>query len=745
MDKCGRQTIELSIGKGRLRVTAYADDIVRVRFAPDGVFRDKGIATFVDPEAKWDAVDAAVDERDSEWVLATARMTVRVGKADGKVAFFGRDGAPIAAEDGRTAQPVTCDGTTYYRVCQRFAAAADEYLYGLGNVDGVVGNHGVAVDVVQSNTEKRTPMWCSNRGYGVLVDIASNGRLDWEADGGYSYCGNVADSIDYYFLYGPDADAVIAAYRRVTGRAPLPPKNAFGYVQSRNRYASQAELLDDMRRFRERHIPVDVTVIDYYWWAESFNDITRWNAADWPDPDAMLRQLHEWHITAAASVWPSFRPGSATYDTVAQKEGFLLPEDTGFGRVYDATSEENRAYYWSLICQNLFDRGMDSIWLDASEPEMGGWTRDGIATAAGDARRFGVLFPLLTNRGVYEGQRAKAGNGKRVNTLSRGMVAGVQRYGAQSWSGDVPATWAQLPREVRGALNFAAAGLPYFSSDTGGYFGMDTSLPENRELFLRWLQFSAFLSIMHVHGRDCIKNPWSFGAEYEAYILAYIRLRERLVPYIYSHAARVTRHGGTLVRPLVFDYRTDPNVWTIDDQYMFGDAFLVCPVTNPGQREREVYLPAGVWVDFWTGEARVSRGERTVAPAPLDKMPVFVRAGAVLPLAMTSEYVDQHPDEGEVRVYMGADGAFTLYEDAGDGYAYENGALSEIPLRYDEATRTLTIGRRAGAYDGMPESRRLHIVFVRAAHGVGVMTDAYDATVVYTGEPLTVTFDAAVR
>lgn len=737
MNEQKQPAIELTVGGGRLRVTAYADDIVRVRYAPDGAFRDKGIATFVDPNAKWDAVDAAAEERGAEWVLETAKLSVRVDKASGTVAFFDRAGAPIAAEGGRTAQPVACDGATYYRVSQRFAAAADEYLYGLGNVDGVVGNRGVAVDVVQSNTEKRTPMWCSNRGYGVLVDIPSNGRLDWDADGAaYRYRGDLTDSVDYYFLYGPAPDAVIAAYRRVTGAAPLPPKNAFGYVQSRNRYASQEELLADMQRFRERHVPVDVTVIDYYWWAESFNDITRWNAADWPDPDAMLRQLHEWHITAAASVWPSFRPGSATYDTVSQKDGFLLPEDTGFGRVYDATSAENRAYYWSLIRKNLFARGMDSIWLDASEPEMGGWTRDGIATAAGDARRFGVLFPLLTNRGVYEGQRALAGNGKRVNTLSRGMVAGTQRYGAQSWSGDVPATWEQLPREVRGALNFAAAGLPYFSTDTGGYFGMDTSLPENRELFLRWLQFSAFLSIMRVHGRDCVKNPWSFGTEYEAYIVKYLALRERLVPYIYSHAARVTRCGGTLVRPLVFDYRTDPNVWTIDDQYGFGDAFLVCPVTRLGQREREVYLPAGTWVDFWTGERRVSRGERVVVQAPLETIPVFVKAGAVVPLAAASEYVDQHPDEGEVRVYMGADGAFTLYEDAGDGYAYEDGAFAETPLVYNDAARVLTIGRRTGTYDGMPESRRLRVVFVCDG-------EERVSTVVYSGEPLTIAFDAA--
>ena len=734
--------VEMTVGGGALKVEVYADDIVRVRFAPDGTFRDKGLATFVDPDKKWDKADYTVEESNAEYVITTAKLTVRVNKSTGAVSYFDKTGAAVAAEGKRTAQPVKLDGKTYYQVRQNFVAADTEYLYGLGNVDSMVGNRGRTVSVAQTNTEKRTPMFYSNQGYGVFFDITSNGELGWgDGNGSYYYQGSATDSIDYYFFYGPEADEVISGYRQVTGTASLLPKNNFGYVQSRNRYSAQKELLDDMQRFRDRGVPVDVTVIDYFWWASAFNDITRWSGT-WTNVPQMMQQLHDMHITASISVWPAFQSGSETYKTVSKKEGFLLPEDTNFGRVYDPTTEENRSYYWSLINDNIFSKGLDSIWLDACEPEMGSWAKGGIQTAAGNSRVIGLLYPLLTNKGVYEGQRALEGNTKRVNTLSRGMVAGNQRYGTQSWSGDVASTWDQLPKEVRGALNYAASGLTFFSTDTGGYFSMDTSDPKSRELFLRWLQFSTFSSIMRVHGEGCIKNPWSFGAEYEEYILSCINLRERLVPYIYSLAGRVNHEDGTMVRPLVFDYRTDANVWEIDDQYMFGDFFMVCPVTKLGQREREVYLPAGEWIDFWTGTTIESRGERFKVSAPLDEMPVFVKAGAVVPMAMESQYVDQHPDEGEIRVYMGADGRFTLYEDEGDNYNYEKGAYSEIPMSYDDATRTLTIGKRTGSFAGMPESRRFHIVFVQGEYGSGVASSVkYDQTVTYTGDEVKVSFN----
>ena len=735
--------VEFQVEGGLLRVEPLREDLVRVRFAPDGAFRDKGLATFVDPAVKWDPVDYTLSESDKEYVLTTAKLKVTVDRSDGAVTYYTADGTKVAEEAGRVWSPLTLDGKQYYRMRQQFLSVEEEYLYGFGNVNDAVGIRGRTVTLAQGNTEKRSPMFYSNQGYGVLFDMTGNGALGWQnRNAVYSYTADAADSLDYYFFYGPEADRVIEGYRKVTGQATMLPKNSFGYVQSRNRYGSQQEILRNIQTFREKGIPLDVTVIDYYWWNGDFNNITQWSSS-WPNPTAMMQTMHDNHVTAAISVWPSFKEGTPTYNAVSQKAGFLLEGNSNFGYVYDPTTRANREYYWSLIEQNVFSKGLDSIWLDACEPEMGNWAKSsGLQTAVGSSRPIGLLYPLLTDMAVYQGQRAIADNEKRVNTLTRGAVAGVQRYGTQSWSGDVRSTWEQLEKEVRGALNYSAAGLPYFSTDVGGYFGIDTGKEENREMFLRWLQFAAFSSIMRVHGEGCIKEPWSFGAEYEEYIVELIRLRERLVPYIYSLAGAVTREGYTPVRPLVFDFRTDKNVWTIDDQYMFGPSLMICPVDTLGTRSRQVYLPEGTWVDFWTGRTLRSRGETVTAEAPLDQVPVFVRGGAILPMAMESEYVDQHPEEGEIRVYMGADGAFTWYDDAGNGYGYEKGEFATVPMTYDEATRTLTLGDRQGSYPGMPEQQTLHLVFVQEDYGYGEPESReYQTTLTYEGKAVSVAFD----
>ncbi|MBO5798077.1 MAG: glycoside hydrolase family 31 protein, partial [Clostridia bacterium] len=732
--------------KAKLRVEVYADDVIRVRYTPDGTFRDKTGATFVDPTARWGPVDYTVEESDAAYTVHTAKLDVQVDKATGAVSYYDKEGNQVAAEGSRSATNVNLNGQTYYTVTQRFVAAKTEYLYGFGNVENAVGLRGTAVAIQQSNTQKRTPMFYSNQGYGILFDVTCNGQLGWTGNNAeYYYAARATDSMDYYFFYGPDADSVIAGYRQVTGTATMLPKNSFGYVQSRNRYPNQKALLDNVKMFRDKGIPLDVTVVDYYWWQGDFNNITQWNRNDWPDAAAMMQELHDMHVTASISVWPSFKAGTPTYNTVSKVEGFLLPTDSNFGYNYDPTTAANRSYYWDLINQNVFSKGFDSIWLDACEPETSNWVSNstGELTADGlNSRVIGLSYPLLTNQAAYEGQRAIAGNEKRVNTLTRGAVAGIQRYGTQSWSGDVASTWAQLEKEIRGALNYSAAGLPYFSTDTGGYFGIDTGNEANREMFLRWLQFSTFSGIMRVHGEGCIKEPWSFGAEYEEYIVSMINLRERMVPYIYSLAGAVTQEHGSIMRPLVFDYRTDPNVWTIDDQYMFGPSYMVCPVDSLGTRVRDIYLPAGNWINFWTGEVLHSEGEHFTVTAALDEMPVFVKAGAVIPMAMDCQYVDEIVDEHEIRVYMGADGTFTLYEDEGNNYNYENGAFSTIELSYDEASRTLTIGDRKGAYEGMPETRQFHVVFVQEEYGTGVLTSKeYQTTVTYTGEATSVTFD----
>lgn len=761
--------LTFSVGSARMKVDVCAADILHVRWAPGGTLPDKGEKTFTVDNDDFDSFDDyTVTEAGNVLTVTTDKLRVAIDKSTGKVTYRTADGQLILAEGDRAQKSVTLtysknapgetENKSTYEIGQSFASDDNEALYGFGNINNTMGIKGQTIEIAQSNTNKRTPMFYSNMGYGILFDIVSNGRLTWSnSNKTYTYTGLATDSMDYYFYYGPDADTVISGYRQTTGTATMLPKNAFGYVQSRNRYSSQKQLLEIMETFQQKQIPLDTLVIDYYWWTNDkngggvFNNISAWNAPNWPDPAAMMETLHNNHITASISVWPTFQPGPDDDPNLARKEladnGFILPTGSGFGDTYDPTTQAARSIYWKWINQTVYSKGLDSIWLDADEPENSAWTRNNASdpTQWGDSKMIGAMYPLLTNQGVYEGQRA-INNGKRVNTLTRGAVAGVQRYGGQSWSGDIQSTWESLTNEVSGVVNYSAAGLPYFCTDTGGYHGFNNADPDGREMYLRWLQFSTFNTIMRSHGAGNPREPWQFGETYESYITDYINLRERLVPYIYSLAGAVTQDDYTIVRPLIFDFRTDNNVKNIKDQFMFGSELMVCPVTKSGQRSRNVYLPAGKWINFWTGETIDSTGETVKVAAPLRRIPLFVRAGSILPMGPENQYVDENQDPTEIRVYMGADGQFNLYEDEGNTYNYENGQFSNIPFTYDEESQTLTIGERTGEFDGMLQNRTFNVVFVQNGYGTGeAISEEYQktATVAYDGSAKTVTFDPA--
>ena|GEM_PF-439949 len=744
-------------GGAKLKMQVYADDIIRARYSPNGVFADKDFSvdatenTFVDPDSNLEPKKINAALSNGVVTIQTAKLDVKVNTADGSLSYYDKSGKLILAEKGRSYNPVVLNGQTVYSVTQRFNSIASERLYGFGNINGVVGIKGTNVTISQGNTNKRTPMFASNLGYGILFDITSTGTLNWsDSNSTYAYTGNAADSMDYYFFYGPEVDNVIAGYRDVTGQATMLPKNAFGYTQSRNRYSSQTELVSIVNQFRQKQIPLDTIVIDYHWWKGNgggyFNDIME-PGSNWNNFAGTMNTLHNNNVTASISVWPTFTQNSDTRKYLdTNYPGMVLNADTNstFGQIYDPSSDTFRKVYWGLINNTLFSKGMDSIWLDACEPEQGAWpsASGNLRIAFGNSRVLGIAYPLLTNKALYGGQRSEPGNTKRVNTLSRGAVAGIQRYGIQSWSGDINVGFDSLKREIQGVLNFSAAGLPYFSTDTGGYFGFDTSTAANREMFLRWLQFSTFNSIMRVHGRDSIREPWSFGAEYEKYITDYINLRERLLPYTYSLAGKVTQEGYSMVRPLVFDFREDNTAVNVNDQFMFGPSFLVNPVYTADQRERPVYVPAGKWTDFWTGESIESAGGNYTLSAPLDQIPLLVKAGSVVPMGPFVQYADESSDPLELRVYMGDDGTFTLYEDEGNNYNYEQGKFSKIPFSYDEATKSLTIGKRSGSFNGMLQNRTFNIAFVQPGYAAGIdLSLKYQTSVAYDGSEVTVAFD----
>lgn len=576
--------------------------------------------------------------------------------------------------------------------------------------------------------------------------------------------------VDYYFIYGPGLDQVVGGYRELTGRAPMMPIWAFGLWQSRQRYKTQGEILDVARGFRSRGIPLDVIVQDWFYWKADAWGSHAFDPERFPDPDAMIRTLHDSdHLRYMISVWPKFYPGTDNFNAM-QAGGFLYQPNLTDGMkdwvgyrftFYDAFNPEARSLYWRQIDRALFRRGVDAWWLDASEPDMlGRPSREGllthmVPTAAGRVETEMNAYPLLTTGAVHDGQRAEAPN-QRVVILTRSAYAGQQRNAAATWSGDISSTWTAMRKQIPAGLGFSLSGIPYWTMDTGGFavpprWSAAQPAPEDleewRELNARWFEFAAFVPILRVHGEFPNREMWELGGEaspaYQAE-LKFDRLRYRLLPYLYSEAAQVTFRDGTLLRPLVMDFPDDPAVLDISDEYQFGPAFLVSPVTSYRTRQRSVYLPKGTgWYDFWTG-AGYSGGQLVEPAAPLDQMPLHVRAGSIIPLGPDLQYSTEKPaDPITLVIYAGADGAFELYEDDGLTNAYETGACSRIGIRWNDAAQTLDIGGRQGSFDGMLRERTFRVVRVSLASPVGYPFPAEaEKTIRYSGEAVTVRLDA---
>lgn len=640
--------------------------------------------------------------------IRTARFSAEVDD-QGRLAAYDAQGRLLLAESGRASAPSSPEG--YFAISQSFHSPEDECLYGFGNINGVMGIKGEAVEIHHYNCAKRTPFFFSNKGYGILFNETCNGRLSWnESADRYTYTAECTTGMDYFLLIG-SPEEIIAAYRRLTGKAALLAKQTYGYIQSRNRYANQQELLETARRFRSSGIPLDGIVIDYKWWGlEQPWNAMKWYSPDWPDPVQMFRELDEMNIPSLISVWPDFEPGSEAYELLMSQGYFLKPGSILSRPGVDLSSPAARAMYWDMINQTVFSKGVSAIWLDSNETESSDWTTYGTPCSLGNSLPYALCYPLWGSQAVYDGQRATL-KSKRVSTLSRAAVAGIQRYGTYSWSGDIPPTWEQLRAEIPGILNFHAAGLPWFSTDTGGYFGIDTGDPDKRELFLRWLQLSCFSSIMRVHGRDCIKEPWCFGQAYEQAIVWYIRLRERLMPYLYTEAIRCAAEDKVMVRPLAFDYPEDRTAAHIPDEFMLGPSLLICPVSQPNAVSRSVYLPQGDWYDFYTGK-RYAGGAHYTVDAPTEKIPVFVKGGAIIPMGEAHDYATQPADRLTLLIWGEKDGAYTLLEDDGKTYAYEQGETARIPLAWNAAERCLTIDACSGSYQDMPRQSQVRTILL---------------------------------
>ena len=717
-----------------------------------------------------------VDVKKRGYTFSSSELTVKVDPKTGSLTFLDKKGKVLLREKSHSfEQRTTGSDAGRWVVRQTFTLDKDEPVYGLGTIqNGKMNRRGEHKRMEQSNLEDFQNVLQSIKGWGLYWDNYSPTMFDDDANG-MSFTSEVGEVIDYYFMYGGSADGVIAQVRHLTGDVPMFPLWTFGYWQSKERYKTSRELLGIVDQYRELQVPLDGIIQDWQYWGSNY----LWNAMDflaeeYADGKRMIDQVHQKNAHFMISIWASFGPMTQAYRQLDQ-EGLLYDFGTwpqsGLShiwpprmdypsgvRVYDAFSPKARDIYWQNL-KRLFDYGTDAWWMDSTDPDFFDPRESDYDHKAGQEggtwRSLRNAFPLATVRGVYEAQR-KVSTDKRVFIMTRSAFAGQQHYGSNMWSGDVASSWDMLRNQIPAGLSFSLTGDPNFNTDIGGFFCSSyntrgpASAPRNpqyQELYVRWMQYGLFCPVFRSHGADAPREIWQFGKKgepvYDA-IEKMIRLRYRLIPYLYSTAWQVTSDNASYLRPLFSDFANDRQVWNMTDEFMFGQSILAAPIVDPQYTEEKVirenamtgwdrkdrteggettqvawneektakkYLPKGAdWYDFWTNR-QLKGGQTVTLQTTLDRVPMFVRAGSILPLAPEMQYVGEKSWENlEVRIYPGADGSFTLYEDEGDNYNYERGQYATILFQWNNKTRTLTIGKRQGQYPGMLQTRTFTIV-----------------------------------
>ena len=728
-------------------------------------------------------------------VMKSQTLTVILNPQTGIITYAKPNGDAllIEQENVKAFTPVNDAGRSTYSVYQGFTTSKEEGLYGLGQLqNGQMMQRGMTKHLVQGNVEDVSPFFQSTKGYGVFWDNYS-GTTYTDNEQETSFCSEVGDCIDYYFMYGGSADGVIAEVRALTGDVPMMPLWSYGFMQSKERYKSQEETVGVVKKYRELGIPLDCIIQDWQYWGHNY----LWNAMDFQNPafsrpKDMIDEVHALNARMMISIWSSFGPATKPYRAL-DKEGLLFDIETwpqsgvdGWPpnleypsgvRVYDAYSPKARDIYWEHLNKGIFQLGMDGWWMDSTEPDHFNHKESDFdrQTGLGSYRSVRNAYPLVSVGGVSDHQRALTQD-KRVIILTRSGFLGQQRYGSNVWSGDVQSSWDMFRKQITAGLNFSLTGMPHWNSDLGGFFAgsYNTSWGDNsatrnpmyQELYVRWLQFGVFCPMMRSHGADVPREFYWYGKKgepiYDALVDA-VKLRYTLLPYIYSTSWDVTHNRSTFMRALFMDFVNDKQTWNVNDEYMFGKAFLVAPVLhaqytpevqqktleeNEGwnrdskksaktpiltdfthSKNMEVYLPAGTrWYNFWTNEA-IEGGQKLVISTTLNRIPLFVRAGSIVPCGPDVQYTGEKKwDNLTLCVYPGENGNFTLYEDEGDNYNYENGAYTEIPMNWDNASRILTIGARKGEYNGMLQKRQFIVKAI----------DGNSKTVTYTGKKIRV-------
>ena len=784
--------IKTTVNAVDIEVQFFAPAVARVIKSPEGVAYEKQSLSVI---AKPEKVSFKADIQDNKIVLNTSELSVSVDTGTGIVSYFSKDGKSLLAEKSGM-QFIDFDdaGTKTYQVYQPFILDKEEAIYGLGQLqNGKMIQRNMTKNLIQGNVEDVSPFFQSTKGYGVFWDNYSP-TLFTDNEVETSFRSEVGDCVDYYFMYGKNADGVIAQVRSLTGQAPMFPLWTYGYWQSKERYKSQKEVVDVVRKYRELGIPLDGIIQDWQYWGHNY----LWNAMDFQNPtfnnpQKMIEDVHAMNAHMAISIWSSFGPMTKPYREL-DKKGMLFNFTTwpqsgleswspnmeypSGVRVYDAYNPEARDIYWKYLNDGIFKLGMDAWWMDSTEPDHLDWKPEDMDTKTylGSFRKVRNAYPLMTVGGVYDHQRAVTSD-KRVFILTRSGFLGQQRYGVNVWSGDVASTWESFRNQIPAGLNFSLCGIPHWNSDIGGFFAghynkswNDDSASKNplyQELYVRWLQFGTFNPMMRSHGTDVYREIYKFGKKgepvYDA-IEKMIGLRYSLLPYIYSTSWEVSNRQSSFMRALMMDFVDDRKVWDINDEYMFGKSLLVAPIAHAQYtpeavvkvseeegwnrdgakktktdvavdfmetKSTNIYLPAGtLWYDFWTNEKHEG-GKEITKETTLDVIPLYVKAGSIIPVGPQVQYATEKPwDHLELKVYAGANGNFILYEDEFDNYNYEKGAYTEIPISWNNASRKLTIGARKGAYEGMLKNRKFTVT----------LQDGTQKNVDYNGKAISVRF-----
>ena len=767
-----------------VKVEFFTPKIVHIVKYPAAETTDqKSLVVIAKPE------DVSVTERGNS--VSSGELTVRKAPKTGCLTFLTAKGKVLLREKSHSFTPRTTGSDAgKWEVRQTFTLDKDEAIYGLGTIqNGKMNRRGTHKRMEQSNLEDFQSVVQSIKGWGIYWDNYSPTQFD-DDEGGMSLTSEVGEVIDYYFMYGGSADGVIAQMRHLSGDVPMFPLWTYGFWQSKERYKSATETESIVDKYRELQVPLDGIIQDWQYWGSNY----LWNAMDFLAEDfakgrQMIDNVHQKHAHFMISIWASFGPQTQQFRELNEK-GLLLPIETwpqsGLShiwpprmdypsgvKVYDAFSPEARAIYWKYL-KKLYDYGTDAWWMDSTDPDFFNPQESDYdhKVYGGTWRSQRNAFPLETVRGVYQAQRKESGQ-KRVFIMTRSSFAGQQHYGSNMWSGDVASSWDMLRKQVPAGLSFSLTGNPNFNTDIGGFFcgsyntkgsGSAPQNPQFQELYVRWMQYGLFCPVFRSHGADAPREIWQFGKKgepvYDA-IEKTIRLRYRLLPYLYSTAWQVTSNNESYLRPLFSDFAQDKKVWNTTDEFMFGRSILAAPILDAQYTEEQIikedamtgwdrkearaesavqadftvshsatkYLPKGaIWYDFWTGQ-RYQGGRDVVLTTTLDRVPMFVRAGSILPLGPEMQYVGEKSwSELELRLYPGADGTFTLYEDEGDNYNYERGQYTTITFAWNDCTRQLAIGDRKGSYPGMLQRRTFKIT----------LPDGTQKTVNYEGKSVSV-------